>query len=205
MSWKNHFSVDKNIFFQAFLCKLLCSWVGWAKPWPYGCAAERRMSDFPYWFFYSWARNDFGSAFWLFFTPGQTPGFEPGSFERSSPVLSHHTDAAVAVSPSGSGFKLSLHFWGTSLLSWFYWGKIPPLITPHWHTLRYCWLGFVLQTTCKCYVWRYKMQNGQVRWPGCGKSVTRTAKLSWALCGQVTKSSNNARLLIFLQDPCLHL
>jgi len=41
------------------------------------------------------------------------------------------TDAAAAVSPSGSGIKLSLHFWGTSLLSWFYWGKIPPLITPH--------------------------------------------------------------------------
>lgn len=80
--------------------------------------------------FSSWARNCFSSAFWSFFTPGQTSGFGLGSFEWSSPVLSHCMDAA-AVSPSGSGIKLSLHFWGTYLLSWFYWGKIPPLITPH--------------------------------------------------------------------------
>lgn len=52
----------------------------------------------------------------------------------SGQAQSCHTVWILLLLSAPGGIKLSLHFWGASVLSWFYWGKHPPLITPHWHT-----------------------------------------------------------------------
>lgn len=108
--------------------------------------------------FSSWARNDFGSAFQSFSTPGQTSGFDLGFFEWSSAVLSHCMGTAAPVSLRGlvSG---SLCTFGVSLC--FFSGVNFLLLLLPTAVPLCCWLRFVLHRASVLYA---EVQN--MKWSG---------------------------------------